>query len=227
MKSPTDTPIGLLGGTFDPIHFGHLRLAEEAREALGLGQLRLIPAGEPPHRDTPRSPAEHRVAMARLAVQDNPGLTVDDIEIRHDGPSYSVLTLTRLRAQLGDTQPLVLLLGADAFEGLATWHRWREIFELAHVAVANRPGYAPHGRRWPEVLSPELAKACEGRVLNSVDALGMKPAGGILPFDMTPLAISATLIRDLLQHGHSARYLLPDPVLDYIAARHLYGVGAS
>jgi len=227
MKLPTDPPIGLLGGTFDPIHFGHLRLAEEARETLGLGQLRLIPAGEPPHRDSPRSPAHDRLAMARLATEGNPNLVVDDIEVRHEGPSYSVLTLTRLREQLGARQPLVLLLGADAFEGLSTWHRWTELFDLAHVAVANRPGSAPHGRRWPDVLSPELAQACRGRILKSADQLGAAPAGGILPFDMTPLAISATLIRDLLHHGHSARYLLPDPVLDYIAARKLYRGGAS
>jgi len=220
MKS--EAPIGLLGGTFDPIHFGHLRLAEEARETLGLAQLRLIPAGEPPHRDSPRSPAAHRLAMARMAVDGNPALVVDDIEIRHDGPSYSVLTLERLRARFGDTQALVLILGADAFEGLASWHRWREIFDLAHIAVANRPGYAPHGRRWPKVLSAELSEACEGRLLPSAEALRTRPAGGILPFDMTPLAISATLVRDLLSQGHSARYLLPDPVLDYIAAQHLY-----
>ena len=220
MKS--EAPIGLLGGTFDPIHFGHLRLAEEARESLGLAQLRLIPAGEPPHRGSPRSPATHRLAMAQRAVADNPALVVDDLEIRHDGPSYSVLTLERLRAQLGPHQSLVLILGADAFEGLATWHRWEEIFGLAHIAVANRPGYAPHGRRWPQVLSADLSRACEGRMLKSAEALRTQPAGGILPFDMTPLAISATLIRDLLGHGHSARYLLPDPVLDYIAAHNLY-----
>lgn len=222
MKCPPDAPIGLLGGTFDPIHFGHLRLAEEARESLGLGQLRLIPAGEPPHRGTPRSPAPHRLAMTEQAVAGNPTLVVDDIELRHTGPSYSVLTLTRLRERYGADQPLVLLLGADAFEGLASWHRWQDIFALAHVAVANRPGYAPHGRRWPSVLSTELAEACAGRRLTHADELRQRPAGGVLPFDMTPLAISATQIRELLHHGHSARYLLPDPVLDYIAAHQLY-----
>jgi nicotinate-nucleotide adenylyltransferase len=221
-----EAPVGLLGGTFDPIHFGHLRLAEEAREQLGLAQVRLIPAGEPPHRGTPRSPAEHRLAMARRAVAGNPTLAVDDIEVRHEGPSYSVLTLTRLRQQLGTQVPLVLILGADAFEGLPSWHRWEALFELAHVAVANRPGYAPHGRRWPKVISPALASACEGRLLAGPEALRDAPAGGVLAFDMTPLAISATLIRDLLGEGHSARYLLPDPVLDYIAAQHLYRGGA-
>lgn len=217
-----DGPIGLLGGTFDPIHIGHLRLAEEARESLGLAELRLVPAGEPPHRGTPRCPAEHRLAMARLAVADNPLLTVDDCEVHSDGPSYTVLTLERLRAQVGPAQPLVLILGADAFEGLPSWHRWQELFGLAHIAVANRPGYAPHGRRWPSVLSPELDAACRGRRLSHPDQLRAAPAGALLPFDMTPLAISATHIRELLAQGHSARYLLPAPVLDYIAAHSLY-----
>ncbi|KAA3655615.1 MAG: nicotinate-nucleotide adenylyltransferase [Proteobacteria bacterium] len=217
-----DGPIGLLGGTFDPIHIGHLRLAEEARESLGLAELRLVPAGEPPHRGTPRCAAEHRLAMARLAVADNPLLTVDDSEVHADGPSYTVLTLERLRAQVGPAQPLVLILGADAFEGLPGWHRWHELFRLAHIAVANRPGYAPHGRRWPSVLSPELDAACHGRRLSHADQLRAAPAGGLLPFDMTPLAISATHIRELLAQGHSARYLLPAPVLDYIAAHSLY-----
>src|SRR5574337_1565987 len=111
-------PVGLLGGTFDPIHLGHLRLAEEAREALGLGELRLIPAGQPPHRDAPATAAEDRLAMARLAAEDNPGLVVDDGEVRAQQKSYTVLTLERLRAGLGPTRPLVLILGADAFEGL-------------------------------------------------------------------------------------------------------------
>ncbi|TVO67953.1 nicotinate-nucleotide adenylyltransferase [Denitromonas ohlonensis] len=215
-------PIGLLGGTFDPIHIGHLRLAEEARESLGLAELRLIPAGEPPHRGAPRCPGEHRLAMARLAVAGNPLLTVDDSEVRSDGPSYTVLTLERLRAQVGPDRALVLILGADAFEGLPSWHRWNELFDLAHIAVANRPGYAPHGRRWPAVLSTALEAACQGRRLNHPDQLSAAPAGGLLPFDMTPLAISATHIRELLAQGHSARYLLPAPVLDYIAAHSLY-----
>ena len=216
-------PVGVLGGTFDPIHFGHLRLAEEARESLALAELRLVPAGEPPHRGTPRSPATQRLAMARLALTGNPALQVDDFEVRADGPSYTVHTLTHLRSVLGADRPLVLVLGADAFAGLPSWHRWTDLFALAHIAVASRPGSVPPGCRWPAVLSAELAAACEGRRLFDVRQLAERPAGGILPFDMTPLAISASLIRDLLSHGHSARYLLPDPVLDYIAAHHLYG----
>lgn len=215
-------PLGLLGGTFDPIHLGHLRLAEEAREALGLARVRLIPAGRPPHRGEPRSTAEDRLAMARLAIAGNPALEVDDGEVRAEHKSYTVLTLERLRAELGGERPLVLILGADAFEGLPAWHRWRELFGLAHVAVANRPGYAPHGRRWPATLSAELDEACRDRHTADPALLRSAPAGRVMPFDMTPLAISASLVRDLVRTGASVRYLVPDSVLDYIGLNGLY-----
>ncbi|MDD3674546.1 nicotinate-nucleotide adenylyltransferase [Thauera propionica] len=227
MAPPTEQPdgggpLGLLGGTFDPIHLGHLRLAEEAREALGLARVRLIPAGQPPHRGEPGSTADDRLAMAQLAAAGNPGLEIDDGEVRAERKSYTVLTLERLRAELGPQRPLVLILGADAFEGLPTWHRWQEIFGLAHIAVANRPGYSPHARRWPATLSPELAAACQDRHTADPADLRHTPAGHVMPFDMTPLAISASLIRDLIGNGHSARYLLPDSVLDYIGSHGLY-----
>lgn len=221
-NAQADAPLGLLGGTFDPIHFAHLRLAEEAREALGLHRVRLVPAGQPPHRGEPGSTAEDRLAMTRLAAAGNDGLEVDDGEVRTPQKSYTVPTLERLRAELGPRRPLVLILGADAFEGLPQWHRWQELFSLAHIAVANRPGHAPHARRWPATLSPGLAALCEGRHVSDPAELRAAPAGRIIPFDMTPLAISATLIRDLIGHGHSARYLLPDSVLDYIGANGLY-----
>jgi len=221
--SRTDTaPIGLLGGTFDPIHFGHLRLAIEAREALGLDSVALIPAGDPPHRDKPVSAANDRLELVRLAADGNSALTLDDSEVRAEGKSYTVLTLERIRQRVGCDQPLVLILGADAFQGLHTWHRWTELFDLAHIAVANRPGTAPHGRRWPGVLAPELGDACQGRIDTNSGTLRHAPAGRIVPFEMTPLAISASLIRDLIRTRRSPRYLLPDPVLDYIDSHDLY-----
>jgi len=222
MPATETGPLGLLGGTFDPIHLGHLRLAEEAREALGLARVRLIPAGRPPHRGAPSSSGADRLAMVRLAAAGNPALEVDDGEIRATSRSYTVLTLERLRAEVGAQRPLVLILGADAFQGLPSWHRWQELFSLAHLAVANRPGYAPHGRRWPSVLSPELDRACAGRLSTDPAQIAAAPAGRVVPFDMTPLGISASLVRDLLASGHSARYLLPDSVLDYIARHRLY-----
>ena len=217
--------LGLLGGTFDPIHFGHLRLAEEAREQLGLERIRLIPAGQPPHRGAPGGSADERLAMTQLAATGNTGFEVDDSEVRLAQPSYTVLSLERLRAELGPQRPLVLILGADAFAGLQRWHRWQELFALAHIAVANRPGYdhpshPDHGG--PAQLAPELVRACAGRHSADPSALRLSPAGLVLPFTMTPLAISATLIRALIGHGRSARYLLPDSVVDYIASRNLY-----
>lgn len=223
MSRPVESgPIGIFGGTFDPIHYGHLRLAEEAREVLGLESVRLIPSGLPPHRDAPRTPGAVRLELARLATLGNPRLEVDDTEVASEQISYTVLTLEALRQSLGAQRPLVLILGADAFEGLPSWHRWRELFELAHIAVANRPGYAPHGRRWPADRSPELAAVCAGRIGRDPTVLERSPAGQVVSFDMTPLAISASLIRDLLQTGHSPRYLLPDGVLNYIETHGLY-----
>jgi nicotinate-nucleotide adenylyltransferase len=220
--APDSGPVGVFGGTFDPIHYGHLRLAEEARESLGLAHVRLIPSGQPPHRQAPGTAAADRLAMAHLAAAGNSGLVVDEGEVRASRTSFTVLTLERLRTELGAARPLVLILGADAFEGLPSWHRWGELFELAHIAVANRPGFAPHGRRWPGVLSPALDAACHRRLASDPARLGEAPAGRVVAFDMTPLAISASLIRDLLKAGHSARYLLPDTVLDYIQTHRLY-----
>ncbi len=216
--TPEQLPLGLIGGTFDPVHYGHLRLAEEARTALGLCAVRWIPAGRPPHRDAPAVPPESRLDMVRLAIAGNPAFELDDGEVRSAAPSYTVLTLERLRAELGDTRPLVLLLGADAFLGLPTWKRWREIFELAHVAVASRPGVELSTAQMVVPLAQEFA----ARRLGDPAALAGLPAGGIIPFSITPLAISATGIRELVGRNGSPRYLLPDPVLAYIQTYQLY-----
>lgn len=209
--------LGIFGGTFDPIHYGHLRLAETAREALGLAGVRLIPAGQPPHRPTPGASGAHRLAMARLAAADNPAFEVDPAEVEAAQASFTILTLERLRATLGAERPLVLLLGVDAFLGLPTWRRWAELFDFAHVAVANRPGYTLDESRLPE----ELARHVEQRRATP-DALAGAPAGCIVSFSMTPLAISATDIRSRAASGQSLRYLLPPPVLDYISRHQLY-----
>jgi nicotinate-nucleotide adenylyltransferase len=212
-----EAPLGLLGGTFDPVHYGHLRLAEEAREALGLAEVRWTPAGQPPHRAAPRVAAAHRLEMVRRAVSGNPAFTVDDAETRAAGPSYTVTTLERLRAALGE-RPLVLLMGADAFLGLTAWHRWRELFALAHIGVATRPGF----ELVPEDWSAELAQAAADRLGRDAGALRAAPAGRIVGFAMTPLAISASLLRAQLAAGTSVRYLLPDPVREYIQSQQLY-----
>lgn len=214
----TDTrPLGLIGGTFDPVHYGHLRLAEEAREALDLAGVRWIPAGQPPHRPAPRVAAAHRLAMVALAVAGNPAFTVDDAETTSAEPSYTVTTLERLRAGQA-TRPLVVLMGADAFLGLPTWHRWRDLFALAHIGVATRPGFTLSPDEWPA----ELAAACADRLGSDAAALRAAPAGRVVGFSMTPLAISASLLRAQLAAGSSVRYLLPDPVREYIDRQQLY-----
>ena len=184
-------PLGLFGGTFDPIHYGHLRLAEEAIAHLGLGGVRWLPAGQPPHRGVPQVTAGQRLDMVRRATTGNPRFFVDASEVEADAPSYTVHTLERLRRELGERQPLVLLVGADAFAGLATWHRWRDIFSLAHVAVSHRPGFPVETASLPH----ELATEFHDRRLADASALKAAPAGGIVTFAMTQLAISATQVR--------------------------------
>jgi nicotinate-nucleotide adenylyltransferase len=211
-------PLGLFGGTFDPVHFGHLRLAEEAIGHLGLGGVRWIPAGQPPHRGVPEVTAEQRLEMVLRCTAENEHFSVDASEVKAAAPSYTVHTLERLRAELGAEQSLILLVGADAFAGLSGWHRWRDIFSLAHVAVSHRPGFPVEITSLPH----ELATEFHDRHLTGIDGLKDTPAGGIATFAMTQLAISATQIRKLLANGVSARYLLPDSVLDYIQRHQLY-----
>lgn len=215
---PEPGPLGLFGGTFDPVHLGHLRLAEEAREALGLASVRWIPAGQPPHRGAPRLSGAHRLAMVRLAVAGNPAFQVDGAEVESPRPSYTVTTLERLRRELGPEQPLVLLLGADAFAGLPGWHRWQALLGLAHLVVLHRPGYALAA----SALAPELGQLLAARQTGDPARLAGAPAGAILALPMTQLDISATHIRQLLAAGRSARYLLPPAVLDYIDQHQLY-----
>lgn len=215
---PDGKPLGILGGTFDPVHYGHLRLAEEAHAALGLAEVRWIPAGMPAHRAAPQTSAAHRLAMVRLAIGGNPVFSLDAGEALSAAPSYSVPTLERLRAQIGPRRPLVLLLGADAFLGLNGWHRWRELFGLAHLAVATRPNYALAVDR----MEPALAAEFKSRQDRSAAALDEAPSGRIVLFGITALDIAATALRAEIGAGRSLRYLLPDPVLDYIAANRLY-----
>lgn len=208
-------PIGILGGTFDPIHDGHLRLALELLETLALQEIRFIPSRQPPHRTAPGAAPAQRLAMLERALTGQPGFILDDREMRRQGPSYMVDTLASLRAQFGDTRPLCLLLGEDAFAGLESWHRWREISELAHIVVASRPGHELN-------LSGELAAQTAIRRLEDTDQLGAQPAGGILFQPVTPLDISATAIRALIAQRRSPRYLLPEAVRTYLHEQGLY-----
>ena len=206
--------VGLLGGTFDPIHFGHLRSAVEVREYLALDELRLIPNGTPPHRDSPGASAQQRLEMVCLATASDASLLVDDCELQRDRPSYTVDTLESLRAELGAEATLFLIVGWDAFSGLSGWHRWDEILQLASLVVLQRP---EQDQELPEVLKDLLAARSVG------DASAMQATHGeILCLAQTPLAISATHIRSLIQAGRSPRFLLPDSVLGYIETKGLY-----
>jgi len=208
----------VLGGTFDPVHYAHLRLAEQALLTLGCATVRWIPAGQPPHRAAPRSAAAHRLAMVRAAIAGNPRFILDTAEVERQEPSYTVETLRRLRMETGAEHSIVLIVGADAFAALDTWYCWRELFELAHIAVAQRPGVS----LGPDRLSPALAACWCERFAPGARALETRPAGHIVEFPTTPLAISATQIRALIAAGQSPRYLLPESVLDYIQDNGLY-----
>jgi nicotinate-nucleotide adenylyltransferase len=221
MKSAApSSPIAILGGTFDPIHYGHLRLAEELAEALEIAQVRFIPAGRPPHRGQPRADARHRLEMARLAIAGNPRFVLDEREFRRATPSYSVDTLTDLRAELPAGTPLVLFLGADAFLGLTTWREWRRLFELAHVAVGQRPGFS--AAAWEDALPDPLRRILSTHRGDTAGEILEKPAGLVFLHGITQLDISASRIRDRALRGRSLRYLLPDAVITYLNENRLY-----
>jgi len=198
------TPIGIFGGTFDPIHFGHLRTAFEVLQRLRLAEMRIIPAGDPPHRSAPLVAADMRLELVRAAIADQPGFVLDDREVRRRGPSYTVLTLSELRAE-HPQRPLCLTVGMDAFLGLPQWHRWQELFQLAHVIVAHRPG-------WQVPEAGELGQLLAERATPSVEALHSEAAGRILVLPVTQLEISSTELRAILADGRDPRYLIPDAV---------------
>jgi nicotinate-nucleotide adenylyltransferase len=219
MPDPT-APIGILGGTFDPVHFGHLRLAEEAADACGLGQVLLIPAALPNLRDAPSTPPRHRLEMVRLAAQGNRRLAVDDRELRREGMSYTVDTLLELRTDFGAARPICLILGADAFLRLPRWSRWLRLFELCHVIVATRPGYELERK-----ASAQGELDAHWRLRRAeLSTLGGRPAGGIARLEIPLLEISASDLRARMARGGSVHYLLPHAVVDYIAVHRLYGI---
>ncbi len=215
-----DSVLGVFGGTFDPVHCGHVELARELRATLGFAAIRFIPAGDPPHRRAPVATAAHRLAMVELAVAGHRGLEVDAREIRRPGRSYTVTTLEELRDE-DPARRLALITGADAFLGLPAWHRWREIFELAHVVVVTRPGVAIG-----EMLSAELADEWSRRLARDTAVLTSKPAGAVILQEVTAHPISASAIRECLgrraEDIDAVRGLLPAAVLAYIERNHLY-----
>lgn len=207
--------IGVLGGTFDPIHFGHLRPALDCLQALDLDQVRLIPLKVAVHRPQPLAPAALRLRMLEAAIAHQPGLVADPRELQRPGDSYSYETLVHLRTELGDAEPVCLLVGSDAFAGFLDWHRPREILELAHVVIMRRPGAL-------EGFAPDLQALLRRCRCEDPSALRDAPAGRILFQAVTQMDISSTRIRQLIGQGRSARFLLPDAVLAICEREGLY-----
>ena len=209
-----DEPLALFGGTFDPVHYGHLRCADEARQKLGLNKLYLLPAGTPPHRKPPQATTKQRLEMLHLAQAEFPQLEIDDRETRRSGPSYMVDTLQELRTEFPQ-RPLLLLIGQDAANQLHSWFHWEQLFELAHIVILTRPGAKAEYRS-------DLARQMQRRLSADVQALCRSDAGGVLYLEVTSIDVSATSIKSIMRLGRSPRSMLPGVVLDYINENQLY-----
>jgi len=207
-------PMGIFGGTFDPIHYAHLRTAFELQQSLRLKEIRFLPAGNPPHRDRPFANAELRLTMVQQAVAGQPGFVVDDREVRKAGPSFTVETLGELRHEYPD-RSLCLIVGMDAFLSLPKWHQWRELLTLAHLVVAHRPGW-----RAPE-MGP-LGELLVDRGTHRINDLHEQRAGSIYIHAVTQLEISSTEVRQLIALGRDPRFLMPDPVRKLILEANCY-----
>lgn len=208
--------VAMLGGTFDPIHLGHLRSAVELREVLGLDRVLMMPAHVPPLREAPGVSAADRLAMLEAGIGDTPGLVADGRELQREGPSYSADTLAQLREELGGEARLVMTVGHDAFLKLAKWRNPERLFLLAHIVVIDRPGHE-------QALPAELETLVSGREAVDAEALFSRPAGGLLRLGLpSRMAISATELRRRLQDGRSIRYLVPEKVETFIQTRNLY-----
>ena len=193
-------------------------MAQELADTLNFDEVRFIPAASPPHKDTPTISAEHRAAMVRLAIADNPAFSIDERELHRAGASYTIDTLLSLRAELGLQTSLTLLMGSDAFTKFDTWHRWEEIIQLCHIALVQRPQQQAEASK----LSKTLETFLHNHYTENADDLHSSPAGFVTMRQVTALDISSTAIRHLFQQHHSTRYLMPDNVIDYIKTHRLY-----
>lgn len=217
----TRSTIALFGGTFDPVHFGHLRMALELGEALAVDEMRLLPSHRPAHRETPGVSAGHRRRMLEIALAGCPELQLDDRELRRGGATYTVDTLEELRAELGAEVSLSFCMGLDSLLTLPSWHRWQRLLELAHLVVVARPGWQLPVRGDGAGQGDAVARLLE-RHAGGVEDLHAEPGGRLLVREQTLLPISATHIRQLVAGGRSPRFLLPAAVVEYIQNHQLY-----
>ncbi|MCD4502764.1 nicotinate-nucleotide adenylyltransferase [Chromobacterium piscinae] len=207
--------VGVFGGTFDPVHHAHLRMARAFADELALDEVRLIPAGQPYHRqEGPRASAAQRLDMVKLAIAADARLTVDEREIRRHRPAYTVDTLRELRAELGAAAELWFLVGGDSLAALSSWKDWRELFRLANLAVAMRPGFDP------AALPPEVRQEWQARQVS--DFSNRTASGTIRPLALPPLDLSATRLRAQLAADEPVEGLIDPAVLAYIRQQRLY-----
>ena len=206
--------LALFGGTFDPVHYGHLRCAEETRQKLGLKNLYLLPAGTPPHRKPPLATTGQRLEMLRLAQTEFPQLEIDDRETRRSGPSYMADTLQEIRGEFPH-RPLLLIIGQDAANHLHSWFHWEQLFSLAHIVIMTRPGAKTE-------YPGDLARQIQPRLSSDVQQLLHSQAGAVLHLEVESIDISATIIKSIIRLGRSPKSMLPGAVLDYINENRLY-----
>ncbi len=204
--------IGIFGGTFDPVHNGHLQMAVEAKQSLSLDEVRLIPCHQPPHRDMPTLTSLQRLHLLSLAIREYEGLVVDDRELQQDQTSYTIKTLHLLREEFGDQASLVLMMGADAFSGLDTWYQWQSLRELAHIVVMSRPD-SPLPTN--ETLLSWMQEPDERNIVHD------QPAGGFVLLQQSLLPISSTQVRAELKKGRGSQQI-PESVARYIKEQRLY-----
>jgi nicotinate-nucleotide adenylyltransferase len=209
--------IGLLGGTFNPIHFGHLRMAQELAEALSLAEIRFIPSANPPHKAAPVVSAQQRADMVKMAIADNPLFKLDTCELNRQGASYTIDTLIALHEELGKHISLCLIMGSDAFSKLDSWHRWDELLNYCHIVLVQRPNNQSQTK-----LSDLMTAFLSNHYTENSDDLIEKSAGHIHMLHIPVHDISATQIRDKIRQGKSIRYLTPPSIIDHIRNNKLY-----
>lgn len=212
--------VGIYGGTFDPIHYGHLRIAEELLDSIGLNRIIFVPSGAPRLRATPVASRNHRAAMVRLAIQDNTMFSLDEREINRPGVSATVESLREYKSELGDGAILCFILGIDAFIKINQWYCWQELFGLCHIVIVARPGYAAINDH--QNLPADIRKEFIARCVPDAGDLALQSSGFIFTAQTSLLEISASQIRSLIKTGKSIRYLLPGNVSDYIQSNRLY-----